>query len=136
MARLLHEILGSALFVPGSLEGENIDGSHSIDTVSAGSLICDNNEIKSKSPSVSSTSSNEETGTDPTLALCSSTLSIETNSSGGSKHRSRGSKNSNKELQVPSSPTINSDMQNLWGSLTPAQLMNKIIISVSVNVYF
>lgn len=136
MARLLTETLGDLLFVP-----------EDSDAHSEGSIIT---EVKSKSPSVSSTSSSEETapvaimGADSTAALCTSTFSIDTNSSGsgsgGGKSSSRSRAKSNasnggaaaaENSNRQQGHANHSHLQQLWSHLTPAQLQNKIIISVS-----
>jgi len=143
MVRLMQEILGDVLCVaelPDAGESISLDG---------GSIL--SSEVKSKSPSVSSTSSNEDVQDSSNVGLCASTLSIETNSSGsqGSKSRSRAkSTNSTgdggtsggpaaQHNHHSSSPTasINSHLQHLWSHLTPAQLQNKIIISVSLSAF-
>ncbi len=152
MARLLTSILGDLLFTPADYlpptPSQNVSNG------------IDQQGKTSKSPSVSSNSSNEDMGTvgvksnqqHPNQQLGSSTLSIETSTSsggsgksgsgggggGGGKNRRRSS-NSKKDKgggtsnsSKPSSPTVvDCGLQALWTHLTPAQLQRKIVIMVS-----
>ena len=152
VARLLTSILGDLLFTPADYlpptPSQNV--SNGVADLQGGKT--------SKSPSVSSNSSNEDMGTvgvksnqqHPNQQLGSSTLSIETSTSsggsgksgsgggGGGKNRRRSS-NSKKDKgggtsnsSKPSSPTVvDCGLQSLWTHLTPAQLQRKIIIMVS-----
>lgn len=116
MVNMFREIFGEMLFVPDLPEAESSSSSTLVMT-------------KSKTPSISSNSSNEE---HIDLANCSNEPNgkVRTKSVTSSSNNKTEDRRQSSRRRRSATPVQDTQLQQLWSQLTPHKLQNKIIIMV------